>query len=188
MTKSPEYELVRRILRGDARSEEQLYRLFSVPMFRVCLRYARDRGEAEDMLQEGFLRVFTGLRHFRFEGSLEGWVRRVIVHAALRHLQQRQVFEQLEEDVQVCDEAGPEILPDELPPAAENALIVRLMQQLPAGYRTVLNLFAIEGYSHEEIAGLLGISIGTSRSQLFKARTLLKKLLHPHLTTTSHHE
>ncbi len=188
MTILPEQELVRRILRGDTRSEEQLYRLFSVPMFRVCLRYARDRAEAEDMLQEGFLQVFADLRDFRFEGSLEGWIRRIIVRTALRQLRQRHGFEQLTEETLAQETADQALLSEDSATLAENALIARLMQQLPAGYRTVLNLFAIEGYSHEEIAGLLGINVGTSRSQLHKARAQLKKLLYPHLTTASHHE
>lgn len=180
-----DYDLVNAVLRGDPRGEAALYRRYCVPMFRVCLRYARDRAEAEDLLQEGFLRVFADLRDFRFEGSLEGWIRRIVVRTALRHLRKRISYDELPDELPAMtatDEA-----PDEYWPDADNALIVRLMQHLPAGYRTVLNLFAIEGYSHEEIADLLRIGVGTSRSQLFKARVMLKKLLQLHWTTT-HHE
>lgn len=168
-------ELVKGVLQGDTRCEEALYRRFSVPMFRLCLRYAANRSEAEDMMQEGFLRVFTDLKHYRSEGSLEGWIRRVIVRAALRWLQQRRAFEMsdLPEDLYFIEPNGSE----PYPLADESKQVVQLLQQLPPGYRTVLNLFAIEGYSHEEIAELLQISAGTSRSQLSKARNLLRKML-----------
>lgn len=176
MTGPADIHLVNGVLRGDARSEELLYRRFSVPMFRVCLRYAANRQEAEDMLQEGFMRVFTDLRDFRGEGSLEGWIRRVVIRSALRWLRRRRAFESLDgvsdSLLQQTDES-PE--PDLL--IHENCLVTELLQQLPPGYRTVLNLHVIEGYSHEEIAGLLGIHVGTSRSQLSKARTTLRKLL-----------
>ncbi|TNE58129.1 MAG: sigma-70 family RNA polymerase sigma factor [Bacteroidetes bacterium] len=169
-------ELVEGALQGDALCEEMLYRRFSVSMFRVCLRYASSRSEAEDMLQEGFMRVFTDLSRYRGEGSLEGWIRRVIVRAALRWLRRRRAFDtdDLEPEVLAVQEAGPAMAETE---EDETKLVNRLMQQLPAGYRTVLNLYAVEGYRHEEIAQLLGISEGTSRSQLSKARVLLKKML-----------
>ncbi|MBL7776146.1 MAG: sigma-70 family RNA polymerase sigma factor [Saprospiraceae bacterium] len=172
-------ELVRGALRGDARCEEALYRRFSQPMFRVCQRYAANRTEAEDMLQEGFLRVFADLRHFRHEGSLEGWVRRVIVRACLRWLRKRRALQWTE-----LPEQFPEL--EESPPeeaafwADESRRAVQLLQNLPPGYRTVLNLYAIEGYRHEEIAEALGISTGASRSQLSKARQLLRKLFEKH--------
>lgn len=176
MSDPSEHDLVKGVLRGDARCEESLYRRYSVPMFRVCLRYAHDRAEAEDLLQEGFLRVFADLRDFRFEGSLEGWIRRVVVRAALRALRRRRVFERLDEQTaESADSQAPEF--DESLPESDNALVVAFLQRLPPGYRAVLNLYAIEGYSHEEIAGLLGISVGASRSQLFKARARLKKML-----------
>jgi RNA polymerase sigma-70 factor (ECF subfamily) len=171
-------ELVKAVLQGNTASEEALYRRFSVPMFRVCLRYAANRPEAEDMLQEGFMRVFADLKDYREAGSLEGWIRRVVVRAALRWLRKRRAFEMAD-------------LPDEIFLAAQNGnghhenlelvdeskKVVQCMQKLPTGYRTVLNLYAVEGYDHEEIAELLNINIGTSRSQLSKARVMLRKLL-----------
>lgn len=172
-------ELVHGVLRGNAHCEEALYRRFSVPMFRVCLRYAANRTEAEDMLQEGFMRVFADLKDYRGEGSLEGWIRRVIVRAALRWLHKRRLFDYADLEPEALG-FEPEDTSSDLLPADDGKLIAQSMQQLPPGYRTVLNLFAIEGYSHEEIAGLLQISAGTSRSQLSKARTLLKKMLEQH--------
>lgn len=183
MAQLPEHDLVKGVLRGDPRCEEALYRQFSGPMFRVCLRYGRDRAEAEDMLQEGFLRVFADLRAFRGEGSLEGWIRRVVVRAALRLLRQRRVFEQLDTTADWPD-PGPAL--EAGWPDADAAQVAAWMARLPPGYRTVLNLYVLEGYSHEEIAGLLGISAGASRSQLFKARALLKKMLVQNLTP--HHD
>jgi RNA polymerase sigma factor (sigma-70 family) len=172
-------ELVRGVLKNNPACEEALYRRYSGPMYRVCQRYAASRAEAEDMLQEGFLRVFADLRHYRGEGSLEGWIRRVVVRAALRWLKQRRRMEFVEIPADHLPAATPETAEaaDDWPD--DRRLAVQLMQQLPAGYRTVLNLYALEGYSHEEIAGLLGISPGTSRSQLSKARALLRSLLEP---------
>jgi RNA polymerase sigma-70 factor (ECF subfamily) len=171
-----EQQLVKRVLNGDAKAEAMLYRQYAVAMFRVCLRYARDTSEAEDMLQEGFLQVFTDLAQYRFEGSLEGWIRRVIVRSALRNLRRWHVFESLEQ--------APESLlihhdePDEIPPLPQQfGQVVYLMQRLPDGYRTILNLYAVEGYSHDEISVMLGISTGTSRSQLHKARAMLRRML-----------
>ena len=176
MKEYSEIELVQGALNGKAHCEEALYRRFSVPMFRVCLRYAANKTEAQDMLQEGFMRVFADLRHYRGEGSLEGWIRKVIVRASLRWLKKRKAFSttQLEpEQLNRLAAPAPELEHD----GPDSKRVHLLMQRLPAGYRSVLNLYAIEGYRHEEIAQLLDISVGTSRSQLSKARQLLKKMM-----------
>ena len=140
-------------------------------MYAVCLRYARTREDAADILQEGFVKVFTKLDQFQFQGSFEGWIRRVIVNTALRTYQkQRYDYEQ----------SGYERLPD-LPvdPDAVSMLseaeLMGLVQRLPDGYRAVFNLVAIEGYSHAEAANMLGIQESTSRSQLTKARRHLEE-------------
>ena len=138
-------------------------------MYAVCLRYARTRGDAADILQEGFLKVFTKLEQFQFQGSFEGWVRRVMVNTALRAYQkQRFEFEQSGYD------RLPEmpVDPDALAMLSETELL-NIVRQLPDGYRAVFNLVAIEGYSHAEAATLLGIQESTSRSQLTKARRQL---------------
>ena len=183
MTNLSDFQLVQGVLRGDPQFEEGLYRRFSRTMFRVCLRYAANRQEAEDLLQEGFMRVFADLRDYRGEGSLEGWIRRVIIRAALRALRQRRIFEQIDEQADSRLLAGADDAEDIQGVADDARQVTALFRQLPAGYRTVLNLFAIEGYSHDEIAGLLGISAGTSRSQLSKARAMLRKLLSATETT-----
>ena len=176
MNEPADIQLVQGVLRGDTRCEEALYRRFSVPMFRVCLRYAANRDEARDLLQEGFLRVFADLADYRGEGSLEGWIRRVVVRAALRWLRKRRVFEAFD-DLSETLATSPEETSVPSPHQDDMRLVTQLLQQLPPGYRTILNLHVIEGYSHEEIAGLLGINAGTSRSQLSKARAMLKKQL-----------
>jgi RNA polymerase sigma-70 factor (ECF subfamily) len=148
-----------------------LYERFAGKMYAVCLRYARTREDAADILQEGFVKVFTKLDQFQFQGSFEGWIRRVIVNTALRTYQkQRYDYEQ----------SGYERLPDmPVDPDAVSLLseaeLMGLVQRLPDGYRAVFNLVAIEGYSHAEAASMLGIQESTSRSQLTKARRHLEE-------------
>jgi len=137
----------------------------------VCLRYAQDQMEAEDMLQDGFIRVFSNMHQFKFEGSFEGWIRRVIVNAALKRLQKRKIHFQ---EITERNEDAPRMEPYVYNHLGE-AELMQLIQQLPDGYRTVFNLNVIEGYSHEEIAEMLGIQAGTSRSQLVKARKMLQQ-------------
>ncbi len=137
----------------------------------VCLRYAQDQMEAEDMLQDGFIRVFSNMHQFKFEGSFEGWIRRVIVNAALKRLQKRKLHFQ---EITDRNEDAPRMEPYVYNHLGE-AELMQLIQQLPDGYRTVFNLNVIEGYSHEEIADMLGIQAGTSRSQLVKARKMLQQ-------------
>ncbi|MBX9891714.1 MAG: sigma-70 family RNA polymerase sigma factor [Chitinophagaceae bacterium] len=140
-------------------------------MMAVCLRYAQDQMEAEDMLQDGFIRVFSNMHQFKFEGSFEGWIRRVIVNAALKRLQKRKLHFQ---EITDRNDDAPRMEPYVYNHLGE-AELMQLIQQLPDGYRTVFNLNVIEGYSHEEIADMLGIQAGTSRSQLVKARKMLQQ-------------
>lgn len=165
------YELARRCMQGDTRAQEALYTLHASRMFAVCLRYARHRAEAEDLLQEGFIRVFEKLPSFRMEGSLEGWIRRIMVHTCINHLRQRWV----RGEVLGTDRANEGTVAPVALANLGHAELMTLVQQLPDGYRMVFNLFAIEGYEHAEIASLLGCNEGTSRSQLAKARRALQQ-------------
>jgi RNA polymerase sigma factor (sigma-70 family) len=168
-------ELVNGLLREDPAMQEALYKQFSVPMFRVVLRYARDKGEAEDMLQDGFIRVFRDIRQFRGEGALGGWIRRIMVNTALSYLRKHRDFLQAVPDVSLYENY---FKTDEDVAANMDAeALLKRLQHLPLGYRTVFNLYVVEGYSHEEIAEHLEINIGTSKSQLFKAREYLKRSL-----------
>lgn len=165
-----EHELIRGCLRGSAQCQRDLYERFAGKMYAVCLRYARSREDAADILQEGFLKVYSKLGQFQFQGSFEGWVRRVMVNTALRAYQkQRYDFEQS------GYERLPElpVEPDALAMLSEEE-ILNLVRKLPDGYRAVFNLVAIEGYSHAEAAKVLGIQESTSRSQLTKARRHLE--------------
>jgi RNA polymerase sigma-70 factor (ECF subfamily) len=147
-----------------------LFEQMSGKMMAVCLRYANDAMEAEDMLQDGFIRVFNNIHQFKFEGSFEGWVRRVVVNCALKHLQKKRVqFTEIKDDhsnIKSTEGYAYAHLGEEE--------LMKLISQMPDGYRIVFNLNVIEGYSHEEIAQMLNIQPSTSRSQLVKARKMLQ--------------
>ncbi len=152
-------------------AQTALYRLFSSKMYGVCLRYARDSSEAEDILQEGFLRVFTKIRQFEFKGSFEGWMRRIMVNTALEKFRKNDRLYPVEEmsiyeATNWVDETISSITADDL---------LRIIQELPPRYRMVFNLYAIEGYSHLEIGEMMNISEGTSKSNLSRARIILQK-------------
>lgn len=164
-----EQELIRGCLRGNVQCQRALYEQFAGKMYGVCLRYARNTSDAADILQEGFVKVYTKLGQFGHQGSFEGWIRRIMVNTALRAYQ-KQRFEQ--------ESFGYERLPESpVDPDAISALseaeLLSLIRELPDGYRAVFNLVAIEGFSHAEAADMLGIQESTSRSQLTKARRWL---------------
>lgn len=166
-----EQELVQGCLGGDRRCQEDLYSRYARRMYAVCLRYARHELEAQDLLQEGFIRVFEKLGSFRMEGSLEGWVRRIMVHTSINHYRKK-AFQQ--------ERFGMEHLPETpVEPMAIDSLgekeLMAIISELPDGYRHVFNLYAIEGYDHAEISAMLGCGESTSRSQLSKARSFLQK-------------
>jgi RNA polymerase sigma factor (sigma-70 family) len=168
-------ELVRGVLQGNPAHQTALYQQYSVPMFRVLLRFSRDRAEAEDMLQDGFIRVFRDMTQFRGDGALGGWIRRIMVNTALSHLRKQRDFIR---DIPDFSPFENRLRTDEdFASNMDAETLMKYLQKLPPGYRAVFNLYAIDGFSHEEIAEQLGISIGTSKSQLFKAREFLKKIL-----------
>jgi len=171
-----EPDLIAACLRGEPRAQRQLYDQFAGLMLTVCRRYLKRPEDAEEALLLGFAKVFRALPTFRQEGSLEGWVRRIMVNQALMELRRREPLHLSFEDF-----AQPENLAA-TPATADTQLqaeeLLALLQTLPTGYRTVFNLYAIEGYSHPEIAEALGITEGTSKSQLSKARALLQRRLH----------
>ena len=168
---------------GDRAAMQTLYERYYSPMLGVCLRYAASYADAEDFVQDGFIKVFNDIHSFRGKGSLEGWIRRVIINSVLMKLRKaRREFAQ--DDMETAmDEAIEEPMSDEeekkdidvLDFSQEEA--VRIIQTLPEGFRKVLNLYVIDGYKHREIAKLLDISVGTSKSQLNRARKLMKQKL-----------
>jgi RNA polymerase sigma factor (sigma-70 family) len=173
--KITEHQLIEGVKGLDPARQKELYDLFSAQMFRICLRYAHDRAEAEDMLQDGFVKVFRDIGQFRGDGPLGAWIRRIMVNTALSHLRKKKNLIVNVPDYQVFESNSIEQPVFDSNIDAEKLL--GFLQTLPLGYRTVFNLYAIEGYTHEEIADKLSISIGTSKSQLFKARDFIKKML-----------
>lgn len=165
-----EYELIKGCIKQEPSCQRALFEQYAGKMMTVCLRYAHDQMEAEDMLQEGFIRVFSYIDQFKFEGSFEGWIRRVVVNTALKQLQKKRLsFTEINDNSQ----QAPRLESYAYSNLGEEELM-KLIGQLPDGYRTIFNLNVIEGYSHEEIAKMLDIQPSTSRSQLVKARKMLQ--------------
>lgn len=165
--------LIEGCIKNNRDAQYKLYRLLSAKMFSVCLRYAKDREAAEDILQEGFVKVYNNIEKFRKEGSFEGWVRRIMVNTAVEYYRKNVKMY----PVVSLEERVVEVDYDTIGDDLEVADIMKLIDQLSHGYRTVFNLYAIEGYSHKEIAETLQISEGTSKSQLARARYLLMDML-----------
>jgi len=166
-----EKELIKKCLENHRPSQKALFELFGGKMMALCFRYARHRDEAEDFMQEGFIKVFTNLEKFSFEGSFEGWVRKIMVNTCLKNLKKKHMTHEIHglenyKDVSYEQSVVSKLTVDEL---------LILVSKLPAGYRIVFNMYAIEGYSHREIGEKLNIGESTSRSQLAKARKLLQK-------------
>lgn len=169
----PESDLIVGCLAGNRRMQEELYRRFSPRMYAVCLRYAGNAEEAEDILQEGFIKVFKKLDSFRSEGSFEGWVRRIFVNTAIEHFRRKRYLMPVTEKEENTIEGKYLSVLDDL--AARD--IMTLVQELSPGYRTVFNMYVVEGYTHKEIADMLGISEGTSKSQLSRAKVILQDMV-----------
>lgn len=168
-----ESDLIRGCIEGNRRMQEELYRRFSPRMYAVCLRYAGNAEEAEDILQEGFIKVFKKLDSFRSEGSFEGWVRRIFVNTAIEHFRRKRYLMPITEKEENTIEGKYTSVLDDL--GAKD--IMALVQELSPGYRTVFNMYVVEGYTHKEIADMLGISEGTSKSQLSRAKVILQDMV-----------
>ena len=170
-----EKKIVRACLKGDIGAQRQFYNLFAEKMMGLCLRYTKTTEEAEDLLQEGFLQVFLDLKNYRGEGSLEGWVRKVILNKALQYVRKKKrVFFSAFDERLLDDEAHS--YQETFADFTQRDFLIYL-QQLPEGCQVIFNLYVIEELTHKEIAKKLGISIGTSKSQLSKARMLLKRAI-----------
>ncbi len=170
-------DLIRGCMESDRRMQEELYRRFSPRMYAVCLRYAGNAEEAEDILQEGFIKVFKKLDSFRNEGSFEGWIRRIFVNTAIEHFRRKKYLLPVTEKEENTIEGKYISVLDEL--GAKD--IMALVQELSPGYRTVFNMYVVEGYTHKEIADQLGISEGTSKSQLSRAKVILQDMVRTHI-------
>jgi len=166
-----EEELIDACKRNDRKAQRELYDRFSRQMMAVCIRYAGNTSNASDMMQEGFIRVFEKLEQYKGDGALGGWIRRVMVNSALLQIRREKKHsfnDEIDEETNAVSKSFDvfsEMAADE---------ILQLVQNLPTGYRTVFNLFAIEGFSHKEIAEQLGISESTSKTQFHKAKIQLR--------------
>lgn len=172
-----EADLIEGCIRGDRKMQYQLYQRFAPKMYGVCLRYAGKTEEAEDILQEGFVKIFRKIGSYRGDGSFEGWVRRIFVNTAIEHFRKKTYLQPITEYEESTVEGKYLSVLDSL---AEKD-IVQLVQQLSPGYRTVFNMYVIEGYTHRQIADELGISEGTSKSQLSRAKIILQDLVKKHI-------
>lgn len=169
-----EYALVEGCRRQDRIIQRQLYERFAGKLFVLCKRYVKDPDEAEDVLQDAFVKVFRHIDTFRFECPLEAWLKRIVINTALKHIRKEKPWEHAV-DVQELAPVLPQA--DTSLPALNYQYLLQLIQELPPGCRTVFNLYAIEGYNHPEIAELLDIAEGTSKSQYARARGLLQQKL-----------
>lgn len=163
-------------MNNEREAQELFYRTYCDKMYSVCMYYAESRDEASDFLQDGFIMIFGKLHMFKFQGSLEGWVRRIIVNTALSALRKKKRFNEMFDDFENIEEVPVEVEMDEIE-QIPSAKVIEVVNKLPGKAAVVLKLFAIEGFTHGEIAEIMNISIGTSKSQLNRARTLLKSAL-----------
>jgi RNA polymerase sigma factor (sigma-70 family) len=160
-------------LDGNRRDQELLYRRHASKLFAVCLQYSGNDEEARDILQEGFIKIFENLCHYKHEGSFEGWMRRIVVNTALERFRSRHNLYRVDD---IDSIAEPEMNPDDEDYAGLEAYdLLYIIRELPPKYRMVFNLYAIEGYSHKEIGKMLNISEGTSKSNLSRARIILQR-------------
>lgn len=172
---SKEYvrKLVQGCIEGNVKSQKELYSTFANKMYAICLRYSGNPDDAKDLLQDGFVKIFNNLSGFEFKGSFEGWMKRIFVNTSIEFLRKRSRMG-FTLDVTEVETGG---YKDKGFKRLEVQDIMRYINQMPDGYRTVFNLYVIEGYAHREIAEMLDISEGTSKSQLSKARSMMRKLL-----------
>lgn len=158
----------------DRMSQRRLFDLLHPEMLGVCLRYAANRDEAQDILQDGFIKVFRSMHTYRGKGAFSGWVRKIMVNTALEYYRKRKP--EVSSDL-TDSEALMMVAEENILDGIQTKELLKMIHEMPTGYRLVFNLFAIEGYGHKEIAKRLGISVATSHSQYHRARAYLKKVL-----------
>ena len=168
-----EDDIINGCLNKDRKMQEMLYHRFSSKMYTVCLRYCKDAEDAQDLLQDGFVKIFRNLDRYRGEGSFEGWIRRIFINTSIEHFRKslRNFSVSEVQEISIEDPSW-----NALDNLAEKD-IIKMIQNLSPGYRQVFNMYVIEGYSHKDISDILGISEGTSKSQLARAKAILKKMV-----------
>ena len=163
-------ELVKGCIIEKKSSQDMLYNLYAGKLMVVCFRYMDSRMDAEDILQEGFVKIFDNISKFKFQGSLEGWMKRIVANTAINKLRKKDLLKG-SQDTNLIDKHVNDNIIDKI----DGDKLLEVIQELPVGYRTVFNMYAIEGYSHKEIAEKLGIEVVSSRTQLSKAKKVLQK-------------
>lgn len=161
-------QLIHDCKKNDIKAQEQLYRQYAPKMFSVCLKYSRNYAEAQDNLQDGFLLVFDKINSFEFKGSFDGWIKRVMVNHVLQQYRNKSFLSPIDEDIA-------EEVEVEIEDGVSMDFLLKIIQELPDRYRLVFNLSVFENYSHQEISDSLGISVGTSKSNLSRAKLILKE-------------
>ena len=177
--------LIKKCIEWDSIAQNKLYELFASKMFAVCFRYARNREEAEDILHEGFMKVFENIDKFRKEGSLEGWIRKIMYNTAIHKFRQRKAVENTvsidSNNINLAHHSSNDVLSQ-----MGTKELIKMIQNLPPRYQMVFNLYVFEGLKHREIAEQLGITEGTSKSNLSDARTILQREINKSMTITSY--
>ena len=163
-------QLINDCRNNDRKAQEQLYKLYKSKLFAVCLKYSRNYAEAEDNFQDGFVIIFNKIGQFNFKGSFEGWMKRVMVNNVLQQYRNVTYLDMVNKDI--ADEDADVEIEDENVPLD---FLMKIIQELPDRYRLVFNLYVIDGYPHKEIAEMMGITVGTSKSNLARARLILKE-------------
>jgi RNA polymerase sigma factor (sigma-70 family) len=169
-----EQSIIAGCLNNDSASQRELYNKYSPKMLSVSYRFAHNREDAEDMLQEAFIKIFSQIHTFQNKGAFEGWIRRIVVHTCINFLKKHKKFS---ENVDIAYATTVYVKEETLPSIMQAKQVVECIKILPLGYRTVLNLYAIEGFSHKEISNMLDIEESTSRSQYTRAKAMLETIL-----------
>lgn len=176
----PDEQIIQGCMAGKRKAFSLLYKKYASTMLGICMRYCKNRIDAEDVMQDGFMKVFSQVHKFRSEGSFEGWIKRIMINAAIDNYQSNLRLSFIQDSGNLLENAEladvydeDDELPDEMNIPKEK--LMRMIQELPDGYRMVFNLYAIEGFSHKDIAAMLEITESTSKTQLLKARKVLRK-------------
>ena len=170
-------QLIKKCKKKNPQAQEQLYRLFSSKLFSICLKYSNDYSSAEDTLQDAFITIFDKINQYKNQGSFEGWIKRITVNTVLQRYRKEKVFELINENN--VEDVTIEIEEDTI----SIDYLLKIIQELPNRYRLVFNLYVLDGYSHKDIAEMLDINVGTSKSNLARARQILKQTIETYKTT-----
>ncbi|MDV7186688.1 sigma-70 family RNA polymerase sigma factor [Lutibacter sp. TH_r2] len=162
-------KLIKQCAKNDRRAQKEIYHLYAGKLFSICLKYSKNRDEAQDNFQDGFITIFNKIGQFNFRGSFEGWVKRVMLNTVLLKYRKKRVLNIVSEEIP--DEVVVDVDDDEI----SLDFLLNLIRELPERYRLVFNLYVLDGYSHREISEMLNIAEGTSKSNLARARAILKR-------------